>query len=189
MTPRIPLIAVAALLAGVLTARPAAAASIPGAQLTYTGGTVTVESLPVTSAFVSELRLYNSSFESLAFLTLDEPQGVTVTFDPGALGIAVGQELIFGIRVVSDANREYFMGPGSRNPDGAMHAEVDSLGDGEFIVGFEDLFGGGDWDYDDNRFRFLGGVHVEQIPEPGVLGLLALGVGSLIRRRFRRPRR
>ena len=40
----------------------------------------------------------------------DEPSGVFASFDPGALGAIIGQELIFGIRVVSDGP-EYFTGP------------------------------------------------------------------------------
>jgi hypothetical protein len=37
---------------------------------------------------------------------------------------------MFGIRVISDFNREYFMGPASRNLDNVLHAGVDSLGGG-----------------------------------------------------------
>ena len=129
----------------------------------YTGGDVTVESLPVSSAYVSELGLYDPTFTRVLYIMNDEPVGVTVTFDPADYGYVAGDNLIFGIRVISDSDREYFMGPASRNPDNVLHAGVDSLGAGIFVVGFEDLFGGGDLDYDDNRFQFKGAI----IPDPG----------------------
>ena len=74
-------------------------------------------------------------FFRLRFLMNDEPPGVMVTFNPGTeFGFNVADELIFDIRVVSDSDREYFMGPASRNPDNVIHAGVDDLGGGVFNV-------------------------------------------------------
>jgi hypothetical protein len=171
----------------VVSAGRAQAAPILGAQLFYTGGAVTVESLPVTSGYVSELGLYDSTFTRLLYLMNDEPVGVTNTFTPSDYGIAVGAELIFGIRVISDGNREYFMGPGLRNPDGIIHAAVDNLGGGVLVVGFEDLFGGGDLDYDDNKFRFTGAVVAPAtVPEPASMLLLGSGLAGVAARGRRR---
>jgi hypothetical protein len=82
----------------------------------------------------------------------------------------------------------YFMGSGARNLDGLVHARVEYQAGRVVIVGFEDLFGGGDLDYNDNRFLFQGdltGSIPGSIPEPSVLALLGVGFicFALVRRR------
>ena len=47
----------------------------------------------------------------------------------------------------------FFTGPASRNPDNVAHAIVDDqFAPGQTFVGFEDMFGGGDFDYNDVQF-------------------------------------
>jgi hypothetical protein len=47
---------------------------------------------------------------------------------------------------------------------------------GVTFVGFEDLFGGGDKDYNDHTFSF---TNVEVVPEPGTYALMAAGLGAI----------
>ena len=64
----------------------------------------------------------------------------------------------------------FYSGDGSRNPDGIAHAVVDSR-QNQAQVGFEDLFGGGDRDYNDLVFSFSnvsGGTLSDQSGGPSV---------------------
>ena len=133
-----------------------ASAPVLGGQLFSTGEKVTIEVLPASAALTSTLYLLEPEEVRIA---TNRDVGAKVTVGP----YASGEELIFGIRV---DGREYRMGPGSRNPDGVIHATVQFLDDGCAIVGFEDLFGGGDRDYNDNVFRFCGGIAPEPPPPP-----------------------
>lgn len=141
-----------ALLAVVLLpANHVTAAPIIGAQLFATGGDIVVEVQPATAGFVSELWLYSPG--PAQFIALNTDVGLSVNIG----SFPAGSELIFGI-YVRNTGFTYQMGPGSRNPDGIPHAAVDIVNPGDALVGFEDLFGGGDLDYDDNVFRFIGGI-------------------------------
>ncbi len=136
---------------------PAAAEPILGGQLYSTGGTIQIEVLPATAGLTSELFLLEPEPE--VFIATNRQVGTVVEIGP----YPVGAELIFGIRV---RGNEFRIGPADRNPDGLIHAQVDFIDDDTAIVGFEDLFGGGDRDYDDNVFRFTGGVAPEPPPDP-----------------------
>jgi hypothetical protein len=161
-----------ALVAGMVQGTPASAEETDdpppalGGQLYSTGTPVTVEVLSASAGLTSTLFLLEPEEVRIA---TNRDVGAEVTVGP----YGDGEELVFGIRV---SGQEYRLGPGERNPDGIPHAVVDFAPDGCALVGFEDLFGGGDRDYDDNRFRFCGGIApdpedpTEEPPTPDPLG-------------------
>ena len=62
-----------------------------------------------------------------------------------------GSELEFSI-YVTNTGRQFFSGPANRNPDEKVHVTIIDNNDGTFTVGFEDLYGGGDLDFNDINF-------------------------------------
>jgi hypothetical protein len=143
------LIAVAAAL---VVAAPAQAQGVIGGQLLATGGTVDIVVQPATAVFTSQLFLLRPD-GTRENISLNTEVGKHVTVGP----FVAGQELVFGITELN-AGPTFFMGPARRNPDGVVHAEVTETGVRTFMVGFEDVFGGGDRDYDDNVFQFTGNL-------------------------------
>jgi len=103
-----------------------------------------------------------------------------------------GEELIFSLYVKNTGNT-FYTGDSSRNPDNLAHASaITSLVDGLYVtkVGFEDLYGGGDKDYNDFMFSLTNVVDPPvRVPEPSILMLLSGVLFSMIiflrQRRFR----
>ena len=140
--------------------KPASAAPVLGGELFATGNDVQVQVMPASAGFTSELWL----FEPLASRRrIATNRDVGLVVDLGTF--PQGTELVFGIHVINTGD-DFRMGPGSRNADGQIHAQVDFLEAGKAQVGFEDLFGGGDRDYNDNVFEFRGGIVPEQPKGP-----------------------
>lgn len=104
---------------------------------------------------------------------------------------AAGTELNFRLEVQNTGN-VFFTGAGANNIDGIAHATVENIGTNLTQVGFEDLLGGGDKDYNDLVFQFSNTetaaiVHQGKLltnPEPATIilfgtGLLGLGAWRL----------
>ena len=142
------LIAVAAAL---VLAAPAEAQGVIGGKLFAAGGTMDIVVQPATAVFTCRLFLLHAD-GTRENISLNTEVGKHVTVGP----FPEGQELVFGITVLNGPT--FFIGPASRNPDGIAHAEVTETGVRTFLVGFEDVFGGGDRDYDDNVFLFTGNL-------------------------------
>ena len=200
------LVLLVGLLGSLAMPRPASAGMVIGQQLFAGGGNVVAHFLGHTAGFTNDLYLFDAA-------DLTTPLAVTATvggLGPGmifrnqttAAGTQVnlgnfssGTELVFAI-FVHNSNQTYFMGPASRNPDGIAHGAVDNGAPPQFpsygvipagftALGFEDIFGGGDLDYDDLGFAFSN-VRTTQAPEPASLALLALGLAGAGVRRMRR---
>jgi hypothetical protein len=179
--------ATVAILAAAGTSTSHAAAVIGGPIIVATTG-------KVTATFQGQ----TAGFDSIVFL--DSPGGpidifhnhispVGTTFDLGTF--TAGTELVFGLRVLT-TGITYYSGDAARNPDGIFHNLVDeNLIPGAIFVGFEDIYGGGDSDYDDNNFSLsLTTTDVNTVPETGatlpllvgVLGMMGAAVRSFGRR-------
>jgi hypothetical protein len=118
------------------------------------------------------------------------------TFDLGTF--AAGEEVEFDI-FVQDTGNTWFDGPGTRNADGAVHANVvdnfnytfngntgnpgtsgpGTSGNGIY-VGFEDeIYPGGDFNYADLQFVF-NGVNGAAVPDAATtMSLLGMSLGGL----------
>lgn len=119
-------------------------------------------------------------------------------------GLNVGDSLIFGLQALvlhynSDnihyPNTNYFFSGAAANnqdvrgwSDGQVHTKVLDLGSNRYLVGFEDIWGGGDRDFNDNVFLFEG-IRVDipfpplVVNEPASIPLLGLLLGTLVLRR------
>ena len=92
------------------------------------------------------------------------------------LGVfSAGTELIFELN--NQTGGVFFSGPASRNPDDVAHAVVDDqFAPGLTLVGFEDMVGGGDFDYNDLEFT-VSNVGGSSVPDGGPTAML---LGSAI---------
>jgi hypothetical protein len=143
------------------TTAAAAPAPLPGLgdRLYSTGGEITVEVRAATAGLTSELRLYGAD-GSFTPIATNREVGRVVTLPARPKD----EELVFGIAIAGPGGATFKLGPGDRNPDGIPHARVLNTGERQYDVGFEDLLNGGDRDYDDNVFRFSGGLAPNRTP-------------------------
>jgi hypothetical protein len=117
---------------------------------------------------------------------------------PGALLslgiIPANTPLPFRLQVTTLPNN-WYVGPAASNADGNIHSAISrwakdgAIGQDGYLVGFEDLPGESDFDYNDFEF-VVSGVTDNPVPEPATFvlfgsALVAVGVVQLRRKRQR----
>lgn len=89
-----------------------------------------------------------------------------------------GSELSFTM-FVKNTGFAYYTGNASLNPDNLLHAAYDITSGQSLNIGFEDLFNGGDKDYDDLVFSLNNvrvGSLVTAVPEPETYAMMTAGL-------------
>jgi hypothetical protein len=115
-----------------------------------TGGNVVVTFDSNDAAYMSELFLDGAYGDELGVLFNNKTTAVGTAMDLGSF--AAGTELVFKL-IVHETGDVFYTGADSRNPDSVAHAMV-YAGEEQVLIGFEDVFGGGDFDYNDLIFAF-----------------------------------
>src|SRR5258705_4729176 len=147
---------------------------ILGQDIYYHGGSLQFQILPYEAAYTSQIYLHTGTGE--IFLGNSSSIGVVITIsDPAAVGLNPEDEFVLGIHVMNTGDN-FVMGGGYDNPDGIVHALVNYGYNQTAVIGFEDLLGGGDLDYDDAVVKVLGNIGVPQIPEASTMLMLGSGV-------------
>ena len=92
---------------------------------------------------------------------------------------AAGTVLDFTLDVLNTGNT-FFSDDALSNADGVTHAQLSSAGD-RVTVGFEDLYGGGDRDYNDAVFSISNAslAPVAAVPEPASWAMMIFGIGGV----------
>ncbi|MBE2216117.1 MAG: DUF4114 domain-containing protein [Opitutaceae bacterium] len=124
-----------------------------------------------SAGYTSQLFLQNPG-NDLGMLFVNKTTAVGSTIALGTF--AAGTELIFRLFVVP-TGQNFLTGDALRNSDNIAHAYIETIGNKTF-VGFEDIWGGGDRDYNDYMFS----VTANPVPDSAATGaLLVLGLGAL----------
>ena len=139
-----------AVLVGLL-ATPAQATPILEQTLIATGVDVVVTFVSNGAGYTSELFLDGPVGDEIGAIFNNWTTDLGSSMNLGSF--AAGTELVFKL-IVQQTGDTFYTGDASRNLDGLVHAVVENVA-GQVLVGFEDLYGGGDLDYDDLVFAFV----------------------------------
>lgn len=148
-----------------------------------TSGEVILTFISKTAKYSNNLFLVGSSDSILNNQTAVSGQ----QFSLGSF--QAGTELAFKI-IVNETGRTFFNGIAANNVDNVLHAAYSTQLGKPVMVGFEDLYQGGDKDFDDLVFSLsnvvIGAIPVAAVPEPETYAMLLAGlftIGALKRRK------
>jgi hypothetical protein len=114
-----------------------------GGVLYSLGGMVRVEILPIgPTGYTSDIYLDWDGHTT--YIGTNRDAGTVVDVGPVTAGSQVGLRVY-----IRDTDHWIYMGPGAVNADGQIHDEVTALSSNTFQVGFEDIWGLCDADYND----------------------------------------
>jgi hypothetical protein len=143
--------------------------------------------LVLSVAFASEGTL--SAWEEVFVKTGNSVRSTSYSIDPLTFaygGVPSGAELIFKIDDKT-SGYTYYSGAASNNPDDFAHSVAFyNYYNGKTLVGFEDLYDGGDKDFDDIVFLVSNVSRIPLVPEPETYAMMLAGLGVMgvmVRRR------
>lgn len=160
----------AALLGATLTAQ-ADVAIVGGKIMVKDTGKVTATFLGSDAGY-NDVVFFENNTSTQLFSGHSTPVGTTI--DLGTF--AAGTVLNFRMHVDNTGNN-FYMGPASVNFDNVFHAAVTQTSNSTAVVGFEDLQGGGDRDYNDIQFKVTNVTAA--VPEPETYAMMLSGLGLL----------
>ena len=172
--------ALAALVAGALTAGAAGTANALTINTTTnqiettSGGQIGIRFDASFAAYSNDLVLVDAVGDTGGDLLLNnKTTSVGTIIDLGTF--VADTPLVFRLDVLTTGN-SFFTGLASDNPDGFMeYALFTSNADGSITVGFEDIRGGGDRDFDDMVFTVF---EVVETPIPGAILFMLTGLAG-----------
>jgi|GEM_PF-1425387 len=177
------------------------------------GGDIAVAFIGADALYSNDVYYFMSAGDvtTATFLFNNHTSASGTTADPDDSALNPGDEAIFGICVnrsgaspgpaCENADDIFYSGNGTLNPDGLAHtivwtrADYDAQfgpldptlfpADYSYVVGFEDILGGGDRDFNDAVFAVKG---LTVAPEPLSMtllatGLIGIGGAGLVRKR------
>lgn len=181
-------------------AQPAHADGTLGAPLIKSGD-IAVAFIGADALYSNDVYYFMSAGDvaTATFLFNNHTSPAGTTADPDDTALNPGDEAIFGICVnrsgaspgpgCESADDIFYSGNGTLNPDGLAHTVVWTRADYDaqfgpldptlfpsdysYVVGFEDILGGGDRDFNDAIFAVKG---LTVVPEPLSMTLLATGL-------------
>lgn len=137
----------------------------PGAAFAARGGTVQVEILASDSGYDNQIVVSFDGFKTYTTIGTDNQ----ADGGPMAFEVPVGTPLDFGI--VNGEGTLLRAGAAWLNPDGLEHARTQARDDGSLTIGFEDLTGGGDLDFNDAVIRVSQVRQTEQAADVEAAGV------------------